>query len=85
MTRKEEIEQAIRESVIFFQQGAEWADAHQPSPWISVEEYPKKSGTYFVMKDAYWVDTAQFNISSKEWSNCENSRKITHWMSIPEL
>ena len=68
-----------------FCRGAEWADQHPQSPWISVEEDPKKSGTYFVMKDAYYVDVAQFDINNKEWFNCADSRNITHWMPIPEL
>lgn len=95
MTREEEIIQAAQlcaqeyggENLVTlaFKKGAEWADEHLKSPWKSVEEDPKKSGTYFVLKDAYYVDAAQFDINSKEWFNCADGSSITHWMQIPPL
>lgn len=38
---------------LFFMEGVEWADANQPSPWISVEERLPEIGT--VILEAYTI------------------------------
>jgi len=98
MTRREDILQHAIECGCIegtaeyygFLQGAEWADAHQPSPWISVEDrLPKKSVGYF----SQWVlcrykrgsriyyHVGMYDYEFDEWSIAN----VTHWMPIPEL
>jgi hypothetical protein len=70
--------------------GAEWADVHQSSPWISVEDRPpEKSVGYF----SKWVlcrykrgsricyHVGMYDYEFDDWSIAN----VTHWMPIPEL
>lgn len=70
--------------------GAEWADAHQLSPWVSVaERLPEKEVGYF----SQWVlcrykrgsriyyHVGMYDYEFEEWSIAN----VTHWMPIPEL
>lgn len=77
-----------------FIEGAKWADANQPSPWISVEERlpeqekeviilnkRKRTCVDFLMDDG--EDGYYWYISDDAiWSKDD---EITHWMPIPEL
>ena len=72
--------------------GAEWADANQPNPWISVEErLPEPEKEVIVLAKDKYIDIDQladygeggcYWLKNNEWI-C--SEKITHWMPIPEL
>lgn len=100
MTHAEQITQAAQQCaaeyagdntvVLAFVKGVEWADRHQPSPWISVEDrLPPKSVGYF----SQWVlcrykrgsriyyHVGMYDYEFDEWS----ISNVTHWMPIPEL
>ena len=73
-----------------FRCGAEWADAHQPSPWISVEDrLPKKINTFmsesvlcrYTRGNKEYYHVCQYDYEFDEWQ----ISKVTHWMPIPEL
>ena len=99
MTRAEEIAEAIKErcrssvAAVYFKCGAEWADAHQPSPWISVEErLPKKlendcTSDYVLTKIEgprhVWYLVNKYNYDIKAWEGCNNN--TIQWMPIPTL
>lgn len=104
MTRKEEI---IKESVKWyanvhwdynpssaFCRGAEWADAHQPSPWISVEEQlPEDLLTceWVAVKLKDYPGWYRGYYSGIMWhyiDECGDEIRafnVTHWMPIPKL
>ena len=101
MTRKEEIREAAlkrdgdcdfdsNNGLNGFIEGAEWADAHQPSPWISVEDRLPEEINKFLSapvlcrytrgsKEFYHV--CQYDYEFDEWQ----ISKVTHWMPIPNL
>ena len=111
MTREEEIKQLSSElfalwakNGLSFGQIVEmaviWSDAHQPSPWISVEDrlpeckwderVCKNHSDYCVILQADGSRyVAQYYCDFETWSEtsymCEWLRDITHWMPIPEL
>lgn len=78
-----------------FRCGAEWADAHQPSPWISVEDrLPEESekhkgwlsDTVFVVTNQGDGTSARYDLATKTWCPAKILRgHITHWMPIPGL
>jgi hypothetical protein len=80
---------------LFFMEGVKWADANQPSPWISVEDRLPELGKEVIVsaKDKY-IDIDQLADDGEGnyywWKTnrvviwCEED-KITHWMPIPEL
>lgn len=69
-----------------FLEGAKWADANQPSPWISVEERLPDDGVLVIVayrwilgeilyaSDAYHIDYG--------WEDYDD---VVAWMPIPEL
>lgn len=99
MKREEEIRQAAvlnfkqewHGSIIdAFTQGAEWADQHPQSQWISVEErLPERVEKYQSAdvlvryrrgcNEYYFV--TRYDYEYKDW----NISNVTHWMPIPEL
>lgn len=79
-----------------FVAGAEWADEHPKSPWISVKydlpcnhkdfvfDTPFGAVTKEVLvltERGYYIAYMHFN---KEWS-WSTDRKVSHWMQIPNL
>lgn len=100
MTRKEEI---LKESVKWyanvhrdynpssaFCRGAEWADAHQPFPWISVEDrLPEEINKFmsepvlcrYTRGNKEYYHVCQYDFEFNEWQ----ISNVTHWMPIPEL
>ena len=77
-----------------FIEGAKFADANQPSPWISVEEkLPEPEKEVIVLAKDKYIDIDHLTNDGEDgyywWKNdetiwCEDD-KITHWMPIPEL
>lgn len=103
MTRKQQIEQAWlhgdAENLTSFRMGAEWADAHPISPWISVEQRlpPIKIRVLFLDKNGkVWLGRNTIAMQA-ELETDENNNLlppptvppakpvITHWMPIPKL
>lgn len=77
-------------AVSAFNRGAEWADKHQPSPWISVEDrLPEKSVRYISQSvlcrykrgSRIYYHVGMYDYEFDEWS----ISNVTHWMPIPEL
>ena len=77
-----------------FKKGAEWADAHQPSTWISVEE--RLPEDYLIckwvavkLKDYHgWYRGYYSGIMWHYIDECGDDIRafnVTHWMPIPEL
>ena len=77
-----------------FEEGAEWADAHPKSPWISVEDdmpcnhkelidFDISTAIVFV-KTKYSVGTDYMSLYCDFTWKWERYRGITHWMPIPE-
>ena len=76
-----------------FIEGAKFADANQPFPWISVEDRLPVEDEVLVLNEYGGTTVAFYNHQYKEWNlavgEIEGSgtihSKITHWMPIPEL
>lgn len=100
MTREEQMiqaatqcanEYAVGSLVLYaFKKGAEWADAHPKSPWISVEErLPDKINKFmsepvlcrYTRGGKEYYHVSQYDYDYKQWQ-IDN---VTHWMPIPEL
>lgn len=108
MTREEQIKAAAKKTTGLFSYrngystaedafiaGAEWADANQPNPWISVEErLPDRHPAKFVnwSKEVFvavkrgreyraYVD--KYSHIYKTWGVFGD--EVTHWIPIPEL
>ena len=74
--------------------GAEWADANQPNPWISVEErLPEPEKDVIILAKNKYIDIDHLTDDGEDgyywWKSddviwCDDD-KITHWMPIPEL
>ena len=67
MTRKQQIEQAWlhgeAENLTSFRMGAEWADAHPNSPWISVkEQLPKDNVEVLVRREDDFIAGAHMRL-----------------------
>lgn len=77
-----------------FEKGAEWADEHPKSPWISVnddlpcnhEEFTHSNYTDRVLISARngFVEVAFMSKIENVWV-WETPIKVSHWMPIPEL
>ena len=75
--------------------GVKWADAHQPSPWISVEErLPEcnqegKSEYCLIRRFDGGLYAARYLAYRDMWAEtdsiCDLIDGITHWMPIPKL
>lgn len=108
MTRREEILQHARERGCIegtaeyygFLQGAEWADAHQLSPWISVEDrlpegednpdeynapHRARSSRNVVITDGVIVNRGYYSYARMRWEWNGNEIKVTHWMPISKI
>jgi hypothetical protein len=80
---------------LFFREGVKWADANQPSPWISVEDklpdrLPAKFANWskevFVAVKRgrdYRAYVDKYSHIYKTWGVFGD--EVTHWMPIPEL
>ena len=73
-----------------FRCGAEWADKHQPSPWISVEErMPEKVNKFlsdevlvrYLRGGKEYTFVTHYDYEYQTW----NIPNVTHWMPIPQL
>ena len=73
-----------------FRCGAEWADKHQPTPWISVEErMPEKVNKFlsdevlvrYLRGGKEYTFVTHYDYEYQTW----NIPNVTHWMPIPEL
>ena len=72
-----------------FEKGAEWADAHPKSPWISTDKYLPKQGGHYLCNDGYnhismlafcgdkWVNSRTFDDIPLE--------SVKYWMFPPRL
>ena len=72
-----------------FIEGAEWADAHPKSPWISTDKYLPKQGGHYLCNDGNnhismlafcgdkWVNSRTFDDIPLE--------AVKYWMPIPKL
>lgn len=94
MTRKQQIEQAWlhgdAENLTSFRIGAEWADAHPISPWISVNErLPEKVNEFlsdevlvrYLRGGKEYTFVTHYDYEYRTW----NIPNVTHWMPIPKL
>ena len=84
-----------------FEKGAEWADTHPKSPWISVEEdlpCNNPNNIHFGFTNTVLVIDEEnntyiaFMVKDKDnkwsWDSADNFaflHHITHWMPIPKL
>ena len=75
-----------------FLEGAKWADANQPSPWISVEERLPEKGVLVIVKtgigNCYLGAKDSVALPKDEFvlpQLCDYVDGVTHWMPIPEL
>ena len=98
MTRDEQVTEATEYYYndiglrVAFEEGAQWADEHPKSPWISVKErLPEEDTDVFVRKAC---TNGIFHLVGKvlnkgKWYcygfGWQDSEKITHRMPIPEL
>ena len=73
-----------------FRCGAEWADKHQPNPWISVEErMPEKVNKFlsdevlvrYLRGGKEYTFVTHYDYEYQTW----NIPNVTHWMPIPEV
>lgn len=108
MTREEQIKAAAKKTTGLFSYrnghstaedafiaGAEWADANQPNPWISVEDrLPEPENEVIVLAKDKYIDIDQLTDDGEGnyyWWKTDRvvilyeGDKITHWMPIPEL
>ena len=69
---------------LFFRKGVEWADANQPSPWISVEERLPEEHTDVIVTDGSNVAYCR-KYGDGFYTNVGKCCNVTHWMPIPEL
>lgn len=77
-----------------FIEGAMFADANQPSPWISVEDrLPEPEKNVIILDKRKHIDIDFLTDDGEDgyywWKSddtiwCDDD-KITHWMPIPEL
>lgn len=100
MTRKEEIKIAAVSYVRLsnricpdeksFFDGAEWADNHLKSPWISVKEKlpPEEecglSVRVLVLNTDKKTGFGRYDYDNKTWLGPGLDMEFTHWMLIPE-
>lgn len=109
MTREEEIKTAadINATILgnvgpyhSFIKGAQWADKHPQSPWISIDDrLPEDNKTVLLwlggcykvalLRDNQWWECTGYQIE-RGWSALDalSTREveyITHWMPIPKL
>ena len=73
-----------------FRCGAEWADKHPISPWISVEErMPEKVNKFlsdevlvrYLRGGKEYTFVTHYDYEYQTW----NIPNVTHWMPIPEV
>ena len=69
---------------MFFVEGAMFADANQPSPWISVDERLPEEYTDVIVTDCSNVAYCK-KYGDGFYTNIGKCCNVTHWMPIPEL
>lgn len=80
---------------IDFKAGAEWADQHPQSPWISIRKMLPNKDQDVIMCDKYgniFIGCIKFVIGERNMMYLETYRRIgdvkiediTHWMHIPQ-
>lgn len=97
MTREEQIKAAAKKTTGLFSYrngystaedafiaGAEWADANQPNPWISVEDKLPEEHTDVIVTDGSNVAHCK-KYGDGFYTNVGKCCNVTHWMQIPEL
>ena len=84
-------EVAISDHKDSFIEGAEWADNHPKSLWISVneklppEEEDELSIKVLVVSTKGKIDFSRYDYDMKEWISPVLDIEFTHWMFLPEL
>lgn len=92
MKREEEIIEASQNCIYTvpatprsgFMDGARWADANQPNPWISVKERLPEEHTNVIVTDGSNVAHCR-KYGDGFYTNVGKCCNVTHWMPIPEL
>lgn len=80
---------AITDHTIPFIEGAEWADNHPKSPWISTDKYLPKQGGHYLCNDgnnhismlAFCGDKL---VNSRTFDDIP-LEAVKYWMQIPKL
>ena len=95
MTREEEIKFAANEDILYrdsvvaidrFIAGAEWADEHPKSPWISVEDRLPEYGELVLAVIEGEVCLCECATDDGVWfERGLTTDKPTYWMPIPEI
>ena len=98
MTREKEIEkEAYRQEDLVnmdaesFIEGAQWADTHPKSPWISVnEKLPpieknNLSIKVIVVSTKGKIDFSRYDYDMEGWISPVLDIEFTHWMFLPKL
>ena len=82
---------------VAFEEGAQWADEHQKSPWkdASVEKPPydtdcdDETSVYVIVRQEQGnVLEAYYDYDNNDWRDREHNWRLqdpTHWMLIPEV
>ena len=74
-----------------FEEGAEWADNHPKSPWISVNEKlppvekDNLSIKVLVVSTKGKRDFSRYDYDMKGWISPVLDIEFTHWMFLPQL
>ena len=82
---------AITDHTIPFIEGAEWADNHPKSPWISVNEKlppiekDNLSIKVIVVSNKGKIHFSRYDYDMEGWISSVLDIVFTHWMPIPEL
>ena len=91
-------EQSYLHPTDYFEKGAEWADNHPKSPWISVEDdLPCNHEELLKSQESYRTKSVIVRFDNNlhgfaymvkidnKWEWLSRLDGITHWMPIPEL
>lgn len=70
-----------------FKSGAEWADAHPKSPWISVkEQLPYTDNGQSLYEVLVRTCDGRYNVACNvSVESLAGKGEVTHWMPIPEF
>ena len=72
-----------------FEKGAQWADEHPKSPWISTDKYLPKQGGHYLCNDGY-NHISMLAFCGDKWVNSRTFDDIPldsvkYWMFPPRL